>query len=504
MRRTILVLCLLTAFMFSSQAQEQPVVTWDGLVKQKEKSDEDINHHRKGEKVRTWSNRGKLYYDIAMFNFIPSSYVGLPAEGGIQNVKYIIGEPDKIEKTGEKTETWVYPHKKLYMKNGALESWEETDYIDKNALEKSAEAYIKAKELDDKERFINRSSTKTEVMMVRNALMNKGVEHYSDKEYEKAYDLFINAGELGQFPKDEKVDTAFHEMQPYYYAAVVASEAEMFDKSRKLFKKCVENNYNGDMAYHNLAETYLLQEDSITYIKKIKEGFDKYPESEQLVIDMINYYMVKDEPDQVIKYIDIALKKNPDNPSLYSAKATVYDNQHTDLINEYKALKDKAHEAKKEAFRNRFDEAKKKAAEKKRHDALATAKKLKTEADKAFNNALEQYKLAIEKDPKFFNPVYNMARLHYKTYEEMMFESEYAYKVNKDAEAEKKYKELAKDTLKKAIQVFEQALEIKPNDRKTIELLSSIYFKLQNYDKADEYKEKLNSLPKEGESGGIN
>ncbi len=495
---SILSLCLIV---FGLHAQE-PVVTWDGLKKQKEKSDASILDPAKAEKSATWAKRGKLYYDIAMFNYIPESFIGLPASGGIQNIEFLVGTPEKKEKVSDKEELWIYPQKKLYMKDGKLYRWEETDFIDKDALKKSAEAYIKADEKDVKGKFKTKATTKAEVMAVRNAVYNDALVIYEAKDNQKAFDLLLLCGKLSDFPRDD-ADTSFNASMPYYAAGIVARDMKKYDDARKQFQICADRKFQTDLSLHHSADTYLLQGDSAAYIAKVKESFDKYPESEQLIIDLINYYMDKNESETVIKYINLAIEKNPENASYYSAKGTIYDTQTDDFFKKYKEVKESAWEFKKLAFQNRFDAAKKAEYEKNQADALVKAGEMKAKKDEAFKNAEKYYKEALAKDPEFFNSIYNLGRLNYQAFEQEMYDSDYAFRADKDSESADKFKLAGDEKLKKSAEYFEQAHKMKPTDRNSIEMLRSIYYKLKDYEKAKAYKQKLDELPKENEGGDI-
>ncbi len=497
MKQIFLILSIFVALRLSAQ---EPVVTWDGLKKQKEKSDEQIKDPEKAAKSATWAKRGKLYYDIAVFNYIPDGYKGMAATGGLQNVELYIGVPDKKEAKSDGIEAWIYPQKTLYMKDGKLDSWEYTDFIDKDAILKSAEAYIKAVETDEKGKFKSKQTTIAEVAAVRNNTYNDAITKYSAKDYKGALELMAKCAKLSEFPRSDE-DSLFAVGTPHYAAGIIAREMKDYDTARKYFKASEELKYQTDLAYHQYADTYLAQGDSATYIAKVKEGFDKYTDSEQLVIDMINFYMDKKQPDMVVKYIDIALEKNPENASYYSAKGTIYDTQNDDFFKKYKEAMEEANEHKKAAFRDRFEVAKKAESEKKQAESLAKAADIKSKKVESMANAEKFYKQAIQTDKEFFNAIYNLGRLYYQAFDSEMYDSDYEFRVNKNSAEADKYSEKGTAWLKKSAETYEMAHKLKPKDRNTIEMLRSIYYKLKDYDKAKIYKEKLNDLPAESEPG---
>ena len=175
---------LSTAILFA----QEPVQTWEGLQKQKEKTDKEIKDSKKQIKSKTWAKRGQIYLDIARFN-TTGLYVGLPMEG-IAGAEFMVGKPQKKEELDGK-ETWIYPHKKLIFENKKLTTWEETDFIDKDAYKKASEAMFKAKELDEKGKFANKSTTKQQTGSIRAGVVNIGIDYYEKRNFEPAYDYLV-------------------------------------------------------------------------------------------------------------------------------------------------------------------------------------------------------------------------------------------------------------------------------------------------------------------------
>ena len=107
-------------FIGTANAQEA-IITWDGLIKQKEKSDADILNLKKNTKSATWAKRADIYFNIHTF-VLGGLYKGLAASGnGIQNAEYLIGKPGK-KRASENEEIWVYNRKELTFINGILDS----------------------------------------------------------------------------------------------------------------------------------------------------------------------------------------------------------------------------------------------------------------------------------------------------------------------------------------------------------------------------------------------
>ena len=292
MKKTIFILSLMLSFTIAFGQ------SWESLSDDLKSSNEDIEHDRKKTKARTWFDRAELLYEIHVFNTAGLS-VGMATEEGIVSVKTIMGEPEEIKKADDGTETWIYPRVKIFIAEGAVQDWEETEVIVEDAILKASDALFKADEVDDKDKWKHKNSFQMLAMQVRTAVVNKGVGYYQESELEPAYEYMTEGIRLNQLPKMEN-DTNYTEDVLQYYSGIIALGLEKTDKAKNHFSKAIEMDYSPGISYHYLASAYQAEGNSEKYIETVKEGFEKHPNEEQLVIDLINYYIEQDEPDQVI------------------------------------------------------------------------------------------------------------------------------------------------------------------------------------------------------------
>ncbi len=468
--------------------------TWEGLKKQKLKSDADITNPKKSTNSKTWIKRANTYFDISTF-VLGGLYKGMPAKGsGIQNAEYIIGKPGKILKDGE-FDVWVYNRKKLYFKNGTLDHWEQTEFIDKDALTKSAEALLKAVELDKKGSLKEKTTTKDLNEMIKNSIINEAITKYTSKDYDNAYRLMDYGYKLCKLPK-EAADTIYNEKQVLYFKGIIAYNAKKYDNAKKCFEQCIKENYEPGASYHYLANSFSEEGDTAKFISTVKEGFHKYPEYEQLIIDLINYYMQRNEQEKAVEYIDIAIKNNPGNASYYSAKATIYDNKTDTLAKYYDKNMEKAYELKKKAFQNRNNSKLKAEYQKKRDAALDKAVEYFNLSEENLVKAEKLYNKSLEINPKFYNAAYNLGRLYLKRNEFNAKHADWLLKVfiNKNFKKAAEFETIAKDNLKIASQKFENALKLHPNDRDLLNVLKRIYYKLHDQENLKRIKDKIDNL----------
>ena len=138
----------LAAFILAVPAAEAQKVNKDALLAKIEKSDSDIADAKKGAKAATWINRGKAFYEAAA-EPTKSLFVGMDAT----MLKLAVGD---AQSTGTETvngaqmEAWVYPWFTVYIVDGKVKTWKQTQFVYEGAVAKAVEAYNKAFELDPK------------------------------------------------------------------------------------------------------------------------------------------------------------------------------------------------------------------------------------------------------------------------------------------------------------------------------------------------------------------
>ncbi len=501
MKKTIITFGILLSFLTVTFAQEAPL-TWDGLKKDLEKSDANIKNPKKNVKAKTWKSRADLMYNAYTFN-TAGLYVGLPATFQVVQAKKLkntfvtldnlYNAPLSKKQTTDGFELWVYPHKKVYLKDGLVSKWEETDHLTENALLKAEEALLKADELDVKKKYRNKKDFQMLAMQIRTNIVNQAIGYYEEKKYAEAYDYLEKGIELGKLPKLD-IDTTSTLDVLYYYGGIIGIGAEKYSEARANLNEAIKLNFKPGNCYHLIADSYSKENNDEKYIESIKKGFEKYPEEEILVVDLINYYLGKNQSDKVIEYIDLAIQKNPTNASYYSAKASIYDTKEEKVYEKYGKVMDKVLENKQKAFQNRFDESKKKMYLDKQKEEENKAKALYTEAENHFNKADELFGEALKINSQLFDAAFNRGRLYYKKSERKMAESDMSFKIYKNGPEADKIKAEVNPSLLKAAEYFEIAHKANPKDIDTVKILRTIYYKLKDKANREKYTKILTEL----------
>ena len=258
-----------------------------------------------------------------------------------------------------------------------------------------------------------------------NELINKAVTYYNEENYKDAFKFFEKSFELKQLPLyGEEIDTAI-----IYNAALMAQRSRDYDNAIKYYNMTLQYNYGEGDTYVLLAESYKDKGDTVNFVKTLKTGFEKYPDNQALLGTLINYYLIDSEkPLEAIEYLDVAIKKEPENSRLYSGKAMFYDKMGD------------------------------------------------------IENSIANYKKAIELDKEFFEAQYNLGVLYFNQAVELTDE---ANKIKDN----KKYsiaKDKADNKFKESLPYLEKAFEINPKDIGLANTLKTLYYRLQMNDKYEE------------------
>jgi len=317
---------------------------------------------------------------------VTSAYMSMK-DGEYGEAREFIDLAIEHEKTMGDEKTWRY-RGDIYF--GIAQSDEDYGVAKADAVSKALESYLKAKELDEKERYLDK--TQNGIALTQNLALNMGIQMYNEKKFEDSRDLFLLAAEGAE--KMGVVDTL-----AIYNAGLAAEQAEDYETAIREYRKAAETGYNGANMYLYIANLYSKQDMDEKYISVIQEGRKEYPENADLILYELNYYLVNQKFDEAKENLLLALEKDPDNKQLHFSLGVVYDNL---------GVKD---------------------------------------------GAVAAYKKAIELDPNYFDAVYNLGAFYFNegvevinVANEIEAQKEYEAKI---AEAEEVFKQ-AQPYLEKA------------------------------------------------------
>lgn len=266
---------------------------------------------KKATKSATWLKLGQAYMDA--YN-APSGNIWLGASKQDLNLVMAGEKPISTETVtvgGAEMTKEVYSDKDLYFQNDQLAIINVTKPVVENALDKALDAYTKAYELDNsKAKEVSAALTS-----INEKLSESAYNYYSlgqvaeaSKEFEKAAKTVTNA-------PLSAIDT-----NSIYNAGFTAWAAGDNARAKGFFEQCASLGYLGEdgETYAKLADIAQKEGDTAKQKEWLETGFAAYPQSQSILIGLINYYVSSGEDtNRLFELIHEAQANEPNNPSLY-------------------------------------------------------------------------------------------------------------------------------------------------------------------------------------------
>lgn len=283
-------------------------------------------------------------------------------------------------------------------------------------LQEAYKAYRRAMELDTKNRLL--ADIKEKLHQMQPELGEAAVKAYKLGRFDVALNGFRSYLDIAGLPllKDEApqvVDTSL-----YYNAGLAAFAAKAWPEAMDFFSITAQKAQYGEDSFFYLYGIHQAQKDTLKQYETLKQGFERYPLSENINIELVKFCIETRRPQEAIHYIDLAIGRSPLNATFYSLKG--------------RALEDAGNES----------------------------------------EAIEAYQKAIELDDQLFVPTYNLAVIYFNRGVNVI-NSAIRLPQDEDAAYER---EVARGTqeLVNSLPLFERAQQLKPNDQNVKESLRII------------------------------
>jgi tetratricopeptide (TPR) repeat protein len=317
MKRILIALALVLAVQFADAQTKSPA----DAKKAVEAAEAAAQNPKKATKVATWMKVAETY-----LNAYEAPAGSVMAGASKQELQFMMGneKPTSTEEVvvnGQPYIKEIYANKDLYFNaNGQLAIIQVTKPVYENALEKALEAYKKAYEVDVKK--TKEKDIKAGMESIANKYLNDAFNSYQFGKYAEASDLFALSAETMATTPVNKVDTT-----ALYNAGFTSWMVQDYNKAKSFFEKCLENNYyyEGGEVFAKLADVYAKLGDKEKGRDILEQGFTKFPQSQSILIGLINYYMESgQDTDRLFVLINEAKKNEPDNASLYYVEGNIY------------------------------------------------------------------------------------------------------------------------------------------------------------------------------------
>lgn len=286
--------------------------------------------------------------------------------------------------------------------------------------ETALEAYRKVKELEE-EGDVYYTLAEQQIQDIWAKNVNSGAERYQEQDFENAIEAFDVAKMA--IPEDTTA---------YIYAGISAQQAGNLDVAAENYEYLVDElDYKSEDFYNSLIYIYLVEkkdnDKAIEYLRKAQEA---YPENSDFLKREINVLINEENFEEAEQKLTKAIEAEGDNAILFYNRAYLYEQMDRD------------------------------------------------------EDAITNYKKAIELDPNYFDATFNLAAFYFNKAAEVLQEAN-----NMDLkEYQKRGKEIednAKTYFEKALPYLEKSKELKPDDEKVLSTLQTVYTRLGMDEKAE-------------------
>lgn len=234
--------------------------------------------------------------------------------GKLDLAKQSIDKAVLNEKTIMDAKTWFYRGNIYYDIGVSIDS--NFRKLDPDPFGVAYQSYMKAKELDAKGEFTDDINKYT--IAVGEGYYNMGVIYYNEQKFKEAALSFEKAFDVSKAV--ERTDTT-----ALVNAAVSAAQGNELGMSKKYYLQLIEMGMQKPDVYASLSEIYKIEGDTAMALQTIGKGREIFPEDFNLLIAETNIYLATDEKAKAMADLELALKIDSSNPSIFFAVGTIYD-----------------------------------------------------------------------------------------------------------------------------------------------------------------------------------
>ncbi len=336
-------------------------------------------------------------------------------------------------------ETWLVKAQ-LYMEIHTSED-PAANQLAETPLDEAHQALLKAQELDaDNDHIIEIQQS---LLVLSELMFNAGVDYYSAERFKLASDNFLKSYDLAE--SFGSIDTT-----TLYNAALALELNRDFEEAKEHYVTLVEMEYDQPYIYSSLANIAMQMNDTTGSVKYITMGRERYPDELNLIFSEANIHIFSGDIAKARETLDLAISRDPNNPVLYFAFGANYD----------KMAQDTTYSAEERRF--------------------------------AYEEAIDAYKKAIELDPDYFDPIYNLGVLYFNEGIRIFEEADQELRASHDFKAYEKSEEQFQEMWLKAQPYLEQAKDLLAEDDPSLEIvvvsLTQLYMRTNQTDKYSEIR----------------
>lgn len=327
-----------------------------------------------------------------------------------------------------------------------------------SASSKAYEAFYNTVKTADKKWDISKALD--ELLKTATFISNEGIVAYNIEYYDKAYQSFKTIIDIRDFLNSNQHISILNKKEEYnehlFRTALAAQKANYPTEAVDYFEKLKDAKFEDPAIYTGLYNLYLTADKQAKALIILKDGRVLFPEDESLMVAEINHYLNNGQLNELTGKLELAIKKNPNNVTLYSTLGHVYN------------------------------ELQKVAADNGDFD-LSTAH---------FKQSMGYFSSALEVDGTYAPALYNIGALYFNnaaiiTKQIKSIESDQTVSGIRSVNA--KRSEML-NLLDKALPFFQKAEAVNPNDLETLNALKEIYSRKSDASLVSEFKGRLEKV----------
>ncbi len=320
------------------------------------------------------------------------------------------------------------------------------------AIESFKKAYETAEKGRDKKDAISGLQT------IGGSLSTIGNAFLNDAKYTEAYQPLNMMVEIDEFYKANEEEPLFPDEssldQQKYIIAVVAREAGDTENAIKLHKELYEKSYEEPAIYAGYSQLLMADGDEEEGLAVLTKGRELYPDNSDILFAEINYYIAKQEFDVLQEKLKQAIDREPDNIGLYNALGNVYMTLSQDTTGDVD----------------------------------------QEQSDEYMANSIKYFEETIQRDDKNVDAIYSIGSLYFNR---AVAKAQEMNGLGTSKTDQARYDELNEEIntlFGEALPYFEQAEQLDKNDRNTLIALKEIYARRNDFEKSNEYKDRLEAM----------
>ncbi|WP_235292990.1 tetratricopeptide repeat protein [Portibacter lacus] len=335
------------------------------------------------------------------------------------------------------------------------------EYVVKN-VGYAQEAYTALKKaLEVSEKKFEIKEALNQLKLTAGHISNEAITAFQDKDYNAAFKNFRSSIALDEILVAQGEESTFideaNKKEQYFYTAISGFYAKEYEEVEPFFLKAKEMGDADPFIYEGLYN--IKKETDMDAARAIlEEGRAKYPDDTALLYAEINYMVAEGLLEELIVKLEDAVKKDPENISVYTTLGAVYDNLASQSLKDSTAAEGKA--------------------------------------QMYFDKSQEWFEKALNLDESNFDALYSLGALYYNkaaTFTDPLNElaNDFSAEGNKKYDALKAKMDNLFDT---AFPYFKKAEAINPEDMNTLLAIKEIYARKGDVEKSNEYKARLEAL----------